>query len=137
MTFTTKTLDKNCLMPCSDMGKEKGLCDCHNNTTRQTVKLKCYIAGKIGNLPEAVYLKNFNDAKAEVEAMGYEAISPTDLKHNHDKTWLSYMREDVTELLKCNAVYALSNWHDSPGARIEVNLALSLNIPVIFQSASN
>jgi len=30
-------------------------------------------------------------------------------------------------------VYALNNWKDSPGATIEVNLALSLGINVIYQ----
>lgn len=97
------------------------------------MRSKCYIAGKISNLPEDVYKKNFTDAKGEVEKLGFEPISPVDLPHDHDRTWLSYMREDLTELLKCEAVYALSNWSDSPGATIEVKTAESLGLKVIYQ----
>lgn len=94
---------------------------------------KCYIAGKIGGLSIAEYTQNFNIAKEEVLNMGYNPISPTDLPHNHDKTWSSYMREDVTEMLKCDAVYCLSNWRNSPGATIEINIALQIGLTIIHQ----
>lgn len=93
----------------------------------------CYIAGKIGNLPEAEWQANFAAARQEVLAMGMRAICPTQQKHEHDKSWQSYMREDLTALLSAACVYAQRNWEDSPGATIEINLAKSLNIPVIYQ----
>jgi len=97
--------------------------------------LKCYIAGKIGDLPQLEYHGNFNKGKEEVLALGYQPSSPCDI-HDHclHQTWGDYMRCDLKELLSCDAVYALNNWKDSPGATIEVNLAISLKIPVIYQS---
>ena len=94
---------------------------------------KCYIAGKIGGLPEEVYKANFERAKAEVCALFFEPVNPVELPHNHGKTWREYMNEDLTELLKCDYVYAQKNWTDSRGARIEVMLAIDLGIEVIFQ----
>lgn len=94
---------------------------------------KCYIAGKIGDLPESVFKENFNTAKNEVEALGYEPISPVDLPHVNSKTWCDYMKEDLIALLNCDAVYCLRNWRQSPGATIEVNLALSVGIDIIHQ----
>lgn len=94
---------------------------------------KCYIAGKIGNLPEEVYKANFKRAEAEVCALFFEPVNPVELPHNHGKTWLEYMREDLTEMLKCDCVYAQKNWLRSKGARIEVFLALFLGIKVIFE----
>jgi hypothetical protein len=94
---------------------------------------KCYIAGKIGDLPEAEYKANFENAKAEVLQMGYEPVSPVDLPHKHGRTWSDYMREDLTEMLKCEAVYAMRNWRQSPGATIEINTALSVGLNVIHQ----
>jgi hypothetical protein len=94
---------------------------------------KCCIAGKIGDLPEEVYKANFEQAKEEVAALGYEPISPVDLPHEHNRTWSDYMREDLIEMLKCDYVYALRNWRQSPGATIEINTALSVGLHIIHQ----
>jgi hypothetical protein len=94
---------------------------------------KCYIAGKIGNLPEHEYKANFEQGKKEVEALGLCPISPVDLPHEHERTWSAYMREDLIEMLKCESVYALSNWRQSPGATIEINTALSVGLNIIHQ----
>ena len=96
-------------------------------------KGKCYIAGKIGDLPQSVYEANFERAKEEVVALGYEPISPVELEHNHDKSWNSYMKEDLKHMLNCQAVFAQRNWRLSPGATIEINLALAVGINIIHQ----
>lgn len=95
--------------------------------------LKCYIAGKIGDLPKDVYEKNFEVGKEEVIKLGYEPISPVDLPHLHNRTWSDYMREDLTEMLKCQAVYCLRNWRLSPGATIEIETALRVGLAIIHQ----
>ncbi len=94
---------------------------------------KCYIAGKIGDLPETEYKAHFHFAKEEVKKLGYEPISPVDLPHNHERTWSAYMKEDLSEMLKCEAVYALRNWRQSPGATIEIKTALAVGINIIHQ----
>jgi len=97
------------------------------------MKTKCYIAGKIGDLPEAEYKLNFERAKNEVIDLGFIPVSPVDLPHNHGKSWSDYMKEDLIEMMKCEYVYAMRNWRLSPGATIEINLALSLGINIIHQ----
>lgn len=94
---------------------------------------RCYIAGKIGDLLEQEYKANFEQGKVEVQEMGMIPVSPVDLPHNHGRTWKEYMVEDLNELTKCDHVYALNNWNNSKGARIEINLAKSLGINVIYQ----
>lgn len=95
---------------------------------------KCYIAGMIGTLPEKEYKQNFDDAAEEVSKLGYEPVSPVDLPHEHERTWSAYMKEDLVAMLKCDAVYACRNWRKSPGATIEINLALSVGINIIHQN---
>ena len=94
---------------------------------------KCYIAGKIGDLPEEEYKAAFEKGKKEVEAMGFIPVSPVDFPHKHGRSWGEYMREDLTEMLKCDSIYALRNWRLSPGATIEIHTALSVGINIIHQ----
>jgi hypothetical protein len=95
---------------------------------------KCYIAGKITGLSLDAFTQNFESAKNEVKNLGFEPVSPTDLKHDHDRTWLSYMREDLKAMLECDVVYVQRNWNDSPGASIEVLMAKRLGLQVIYQA---
>lgn len=97
------------------------------------MKKKCYIAGKIGDLPEAEYKSNFEKAKREVFELGFIPVSPVDLPHEHGRTWGDYMKEDLIEMLKCDCVYALRNWRRSPGATIEINTALAVGLNIIHQ----
>ncbi len=95
---------------------------------------KCYIAGKIGDLPEAEYKANFERAKKEVIKLGLEPVSPVDLPHNHKRTWADYMKEDLKAMLGCDSVYAMFNWRSSPGATIEIKMALSVGLDIIQQT---
>ncbi len=96
-------------------------------------KEKCYIAGYIGDLPKKVYEANFKKASNEVIALGLIPICPLEIEHNHDKTWCSFMKSDLIEMLQCNYVYAMNNWRKSPGARIEIELALQVGLNIIHQ----
>lgn len=95
---------------------------------------KCYIAGQIGGLSVDEYTDNFMRAEKEVVMMGMHPISPLDLPHDHDKSWKSYMVEDLTEMLKCDCVYAQKNIRFSPGGMIEIETAMKIGINVIHQS---
>jgi hypothetical protein len=97
------------------------------------MKQKCYIAGKIGGLPEEEYTAKFNKAKEEVAAIGFEPVSPLDLPHKHDKSWESYMKEDLIVMLQCQAIYLLDNWTTSPGATYEANIAKLVKIKILYQ----
>lgn len=94
---------------------------------------KCYIAGKITGLEYSDYSAKFAEAKQTVQAMGYVPVSPIELSHNHGKSWEEFMKEDIAAMLQCDAVFALSNYRQSKGANIEVNLATLLGIKIIHQ----
>ncbi len=97
------------------------------------MKPRCYIAGKVTGLPEAIYKANFRKAEIAVTILGYEPVNPVELPHDHDKTWRNYMREALQIMLQCDMLYVLPGWEDSRGALIEVQLARDLDIPIIFQ----
>jgi hypothetical protein len=84
---------------------------------------KCYISGKITNMPEEVYLQRFAEGMEEVRAMNM----------HHDKSWLSYMKHDIIEMMKCDALYMLNNWRESRGANIEWSIAMQLGMKIFYQ----
>ena len=99
---------------------------------KENTAKKCYISGQISGI-EDIAESIFESAEETVSKLGYIPVNPMKIEHNHDKSWESYMREDIIELMKCQSVYALRNWRNSRGATIEVNLAKDLGIDIIFQ----
>ena len=58
---------------------------------------KVYISGKITGIEnEAPEL--FAKAEKELQSKGFETVNPLTLNHQHDKSWHSYMKEDIKAL---------------------------------------
>lgn len=93
---------------------------------------KIYISGKITGIENSAE-QLFKNAETKLNQLGFEAINPMALNHDHDKSWHSYMKEDVKALCECNVIYMLNNWTDSKGAIIEHSIALLLSIEVMYQ----
>lgn len=93
---------------------------------------KIYISGKITGMEEEAYAL-FEKAESDIKKLMWEPVNPMKLKHDHDKSWQSYMRECVKALCDCHCIYMLNNYRDSPGALIELEIAIQLGIDVIFQ----
>lgn len=92
---------------------------------------KIYISGAITGVLNAFEL--FEEAENELKEYYLEVVNPMKLPHNHNKTWASYMREDIKALCDCDSIYMLENWSVSIGAGIERNLAIQLGIKQIYQ----
>ena len=94
---------------------------------------KIYISGKITGLHKIFYTAKFNEAHNECHMAGYEVLNPLLLSHNHDKSWKSYMREDLLALKLCDSIYMISNWEESRGAKIEHWFAKRYGKKIIYQ----
>ena len=94
--------------------------------------MKVYIAGPISGREEMAFIE-FEKAELKLKSQGYEVVNPMKLPHDHNKTWISYMRVCLRELLDCEIIYMLRDYRNSPGASIELNLAIDLGIAVHYQ----
>jgi nucleoside 2-deoxyribosyltransferase len=94
---------------------------------------KIYISGKITGLTIEEATEKFEDAEIMLKEKGYEVVNPMKLEHNHDKTWESYMREDLKAMLDCDGIYILDNWKSSEGAKLEIAIALRLGFKTISE----
>jgi hypothetical protein len=95
--------------------------------------MKIYISGAITNNPNAK--AQFDKAKKTLVELNknYYPISPMDLPHEHSKSWNAFMREDIKAMMDCQGIYLIEGWTTSKGARIEKELAQSLDFKIIYE----
>lgn len=92
--------------------------------------MKVYVAGPMTGIPEFNY-PAFHAAAAQLRAAGFEVLNPAELNPDTGRAWEYYMRRDLAALVACEAVAVLPNWYESRGARLEVNVAAALSMPVL------
>lgn len=106
--------------------------------------MRVYIAGPIAGQsnPRAA----FEEAVVYIQSQGHMAMNPFDIPpHSHvgpcptagyppgegedeHSSSCCYMRADLGGLLLCDAIYTLSGWEKSRGARVEVAVAHSVGL---------
>lgn len=93
--------------------------------------MKIYISGKVAGIEtEAALL--FEAVANKITALGHTPINPMQLDHSqHNKTWEAYMRVCITAMMQADAVLALHNAVDSKGAKVEIDLADKLKMPIL------
>lgn len=75
-----------------------------------------YISGRMSGLPD-MGKKHFREAESRLLDAGYTVLNPASLPYGMDKA--KYMPICLAMLDAADAVFMLSDWQDSPGARIE------------------
>lgn len=94
--------------------------------------MKIYISGAITNNEN--FLKEFEDAEKFLIDYGHTPVNPVKLPHEHDKTWQSYMKEDIAALCGCECIYMIHGWDKSKGANLEHQIASNLGMEVYYNS---
>lgn len=72
---------------------------------------------------------------------GMTIVSPHEVKHDDNGEagsipWTEYIRGDVMALMRCNGIILLPGWSKSKGVRIELHVALAMEMPVKFYNPS-
>lgn len=98
------------------------------------MSLNVYISGKISGLPHAIALSKFKATESILFSENYVPINPMTLNHTtHDKTWESYMKVCIKELVSCDAIYMMSGYEDSRGAILELEIAKQLGLKIMYE----
>lgn len=95
-------------------------------------KKRVYISGKMSGVPNFNKPK-FDEAKGFLKSMGYEVVSPADNGVVDSFEWSDYMRVDIALLMYCDAIYMLDDHEESKGAAIELQVARSVGLDVMYQ----
>lgn len=90
---------------------------------------RVYIAGPMTGLPDYNY-PAFHAAADRLRDLGYHVENPAGPGQVEGWGWLDYMRRALAQLITCDAVALLPDWHLSRGAQVEHDLARSLGLKV-------
>lgn len=99
-------------------------------------KTKIYIAGKVTGLHYPDVKQKFRAAENLLASQGYQVINPIQFIHPNT-SWEDAMKECMDQLHSCQAIYMLSDWLDSKGARLEYSRAIELNQMVLYQTVQH
>lgn len=93
---------------------------------------RCYIAGPMSNLKDHNY-PAFHAAAARLRAKGLHVENPAEVKADPPPTtWDGWMRLAIAQLITCDTIAMLPGWSLSRGAKIERQLAMDLDMDVIY-----
>ena len=90
-----------------------------------------YISGAITGTTD--YEERFKAAEQRMREDGYDVINPAAISALLPKgmPWSAYMEVMLPLMKYCDAIYLLKGWHQSSGARIELEYAIKLGLDVM------
>lgn len=107
--------------------------------------MKVYISGKIGEeVLSAATREKFAEAERYLREWDFEVFNPTTsglgrladerAAQNGTDFYTEIMELDLAELRKCDAIYMLADWRDSPGAIRELAEAEARGIAIWYET---
>lgn len=97
------------------------------------MKKKVYISGPIAHYDLEERRAAFDHAARYLSIKGYEPVNPFENGVSQDAHWKEHMRADIALLLECDCIYMLQDWEMSKGAKLELDVASSCGIQVLFE----
>lgn len=96
-------------------------------------KDKVYISGAIAHYDMNERKEAFADAEQCLRGMGFSPVNPFKNGLPDEAHWREHMRADIRLLLDCEFIYMLQGWELSKGAKLELDVASSCGIKVLFE----
>lgn len=93
-----------------------------------------YISGKITGLDAATVEEKFARAETRFSAPGFRVINPVSLCADIERNacWTEYMKRCIKHLAEADVVYVLPCYVDSRGAQMEIFIAMTLKIKIVY-----
>jgi hypothetical protein len=89
--------------------------------------MRIYIAGPMTGHPNNNY-PAFHAAADKLRAKGHDVKNPAENSPPVPETWENWMKLALAQMVTCDAVCLLPDWHTSRGAKIEYRLACDLGM---------
>lgn len=93
--------------------------------------MRYYLSGPMTGRPDFNY-PAFNKAAEILRAHGLEIVNPAENFEGDDSLPREvYMAKDVRDLMTCDAIILLPDWHTSKGARLELEIADQIGLEIL------
>jgi len=92
--------------------------------------MKIYVAGPMSGYPEHNF-PAFHAAADKLRKLGHEVVNPAELNLGLQDDWKACMKEDIRQLMECDAVYMLRGWPASKGALLEHRIAQDFGMTIL------
>lgn len=96
--------------------------------------MKIYIAGKISGLNRSNVIQKFEAPQKSLSKKGHQVFIPCVLPAYEEVSHEDYLHICYAIIDVCDAVYMLSDWQQSEGARLEYEYAIEKKKQIIFQN---
>lgn len=93
---------------------------------------RVYVSGPMTGMPEHNF-PTFFETAARLRKLGYRVHNPATKGNPPGWTWEAFMRYDLVKLMDCDAIYMLSGWRKSRGARLEYHVAKELGFTILTE----
>lgn len=93
--------------------------------------MKVYLSGKITG--DVGYRQKFEAVQNELTSYGYVVFNPAVLPDGFE--YEDYMSLDLLILSRCDAIYLLRDWKNSPGAKRELEEAKRLGLQILDEDS--
>lgn len=90
-----------------------------------------YIAGKVSGLPYHKASMKFGAYEKLLLTEGYTPVVPLNIV-DRDDDWTTAMGKCIVTLIQCDAVHFLPCWTDSPGAKLEHEVAKHMGKEIVY-----
>lgn len=98
---------------------------------------KVYISGAIAHYDLEERRQAFGQTERFLSLKGYSPVNPFKNGLPEEAHWREHMRADIALLLDCDFIYMLHGWELSKGAKLELDVASSCGIQVLFEDQFN
>jgi hypothetical protein len=84
----------------------------------------------LGGTVDRPYRERFAHAEKLLNEAGFDTLNPARHPDDPSKSWRDWMALGIADVLAAGGVATLEDWWLSRGARLEVMIAASLDMPV-------
>lgn len=94
---------------------------------------RVYISGPIDHHDYNERMAAFDKAQKDLQALGYKVINPMHNGLPKNATRQEHMAQDIMMLITCSKIYMLKGWQDSKGCKLELDIATTIGLDVLFE----